>query len=1182
MTKRFIIAFLICIAQIGFAQLDPIRNKAKTTLSTTYDASATTIVLSSGGAAKFPDPSVDGAFNVVWYNSTDYPDAVSDPNYEIVRVTNDPGTDTWTITRAQEGTSATTKNTAGKTYTIFQAFTKKSYDDISAIASSAVTGAGTDLVKVAAALALNDTITQNLTVLGTLQKVLAPTILNPGRDRVTGSVYVSDSTEGTTPHGVLNVNRYGPVSYNALDDISALKAQAFVNSTMPTQPAMMTGIVGRVEVRPGGDYAPPQIIGGSFQADYKSSDTIANADAIVGSVIMNDGTATSRMSVATGVRIPAHAKVLGTVGDAFSAYLADQTIGDGENAAIRLETTGRISWNNDVNLQRASAGTLQLNGTLYTDETRTSGVAVIGSLGNPISNTQLSLIALDTNPFLWVARQTTSTLPQTTLYNFADSVYLYGTKRMTFGSPPVFSFSQTNDPDGGTSPVRVDRSLLLKPYLSPIDSVKVNGTAFEIYSGGNVFSTEDGPAGSGITSLNGLSAGTQTFATGTAGTDFAISSVTSTHTFNIPSSSASNRGLLTSTDWTTFNSKLGTALTSANIFVGNVSNVATGVAVTGDVSISNAGVTAIGPGVIVDADVNASAAIAGSKLQAAGVSNAGAITTGTQSIAGAKTLTSDLIVPAEVYGVGWDASNEVPTKNDVYDKIETISAGGEVNTMSSVGGGLAIFNAKFGVDFPMLSLNAPDFDVVANVIGVDDATWMKDADAFVSTASNGELLYQLDANTIDGIAGVTTTEVGYLAGVTSAIQTQLGTKAPLASPTFTGTVTIPTPFTLGAVSVTPTGTELNFVDGVTSAIQTQLDAKQATISFGAGVETWLGTPTSANFFSALTDESGAAGVVPRFSLTTPAQGDIIFYNGTSWVNLAPSTSGLFLQTQGAAANPIWAAPAGGGTVTHTGGALTLDLPLLGAGGDDIKTSTAANMRSVLSLVVGTDVQAWDADLDYLATFTPTANVKSILNAADYAAIKTLLALVIGTNVQAFDADLDTWSGVTPGTGVGTFLATPSSANLAAAVTGETGSGAAVFGTSPDFTTGATIGSVAIPTISSTNTLTNKRWTARVGSTTSSATPTINTDDVDIYKLTAQAVDITSMTTNLSGTPVDGDILEIQITGTAARAITWGASFVSSTVTLPTTTVTTATLSVVLQYFVTSSYGANKWVCVNSF
>lgn len=132
------------------------------------------------------------------------------------------------------------------------------------------------------------------------------------------------------------------------------------------------------------------------------------------------------------------------------------------------------------------------------------------------------------------------------------------------------------------------------------------------------------------------------------------------------------------------------------------------------------------------------------------------------------------------------------------------------------------------------------------------------------------------------------------------------------------------------------------------------------------------------------------------------------------------------------------------------------------------------------------------------------------------------------------------------------------------------------------------GNVGIGTSSPTEKLTVEggsimgRWKARVGSTTSSATPTINTDNVDIYKLTAQAADITSFTTNLSGTPNDGDILEIQITGTAARAITWGSSFVSSTVTLPTTTVTTATLTVVVQYFTTSSYGNNKWVCVNSF
>jgi hypothetical protein len=59
----------------------------------------------------------------------------------------------------------------------------------------------------------------------------------------------------------------------------------------------------------------------------------------------------------------------------------------------------------------------------------------------------------------------------------------------------------------------------------------------------------------GLTALNGLTAQVQNFATGTTGTDFGISSATSTHTFNLPTASAANRGALSSADWTTFNSK---------------------------------------------------------------------------------------------------------------------------------------------------------------------------------------------------------------------------------------------------------------------------------------------------------------------------------------------------------------------------------------------------------------------------------------------------------------------------------------------------------------------------------------------------------------------------------------------------------------------------------------------------
>lgn len=114
-------------------------------------------------------------------------------------------------------------------------------------------------------------------------------------------------------------------------------------------------------------------------------------------------------------------------------------------------------------------------------------------------------------------------------------------------------------------------------------------------------------------------------------------------------------------------------------------------------------------------------------------------------------------------------------------------------------------------------------------------------------------------------------------------------------------------------------------------------------------------------------------------------------------------------------------------------------------------------------------------------------------------------------------------------------------------------------------------------LTATRTLTNKRITKRTGTTTSSATPTINTDNVDFYSLTAQAEDITSFTTNLSGTPTENQTLWIAITGTAARAITWGASFENGAVTLPTTTVSTTRLDVGFVWNTVTS----KWRCMAS-
>ena len=110
--------------------LDPVKNFAKAILTTGYASGITSIVVSSGEGAEFPLPSTDGAFNLVWWNSTDYGDPADDPFKEIVRCTA-RSTDTFTITRAQEGTSDNDHNIADKDYRIALPYTKKEHDEIS-------------------------------------------------------------------------------------------------------------------------------------------------------------------------------------------------------------------------------------------------------------------------------------------------------------------------------------------------------------------------------------------------------------------------------------------------------------------------------------------------------------------------------------------------------------------------------------------------------------------------------------------------------------------------------------------------------------------------------------------------------------------------------------------------------------------------------------------------------------------------------------------------------------------------------------------------------------------------------------------------------------------------------------------------------------------------------------------
>ena len=135
------------------------------------------------------------------------------------------------------------------------------------------------------------------------------------------------------------------------------------------------------------------------------------------------------------------------------------------------------------------------------------------------------------------------------------------------------------------------------------------------------------------------------------------------------------------------------------------------------------------------------------------------------------------------------------------------------------------------------------------------------------------------------------------------------------------------------------------------------------------------------------------------------------------------------------------------------------------------------------------------------------------------------------------------TGATGGTGsTGATGATGSTG--ATGATGSTGATGATGSTGATGATGATGPLFATPTV-----------------VTQSATPAINTDTTKEATITGLAQAVTSMTTNLTGTPVAGQTLQINITDNATgRALTFGAKFAASgTVALPTTTVASVLL-----------------------
>jgi hypothetical protein len=142
-----------------------------------------------------------------------------------------------------------------------------------------------------------------------------------------------------------------------------------------------------------------------------------------------------------------------------------------------------------------------------------------------------------------------------------------------------------------------------------------------------------------------------------------------------------------------------------------------------------------------------------------------------------------------------------------------------------------------------------------------------------------------------------------------------------------------------------------------------------------------------------------------------------------------------------------------------------------------------------------------------------------------------------------------------------------------------------FLTTPIISTITNSGTLTLPTgtdilvaNNNTATLTNKRITPRVQPiSTNSGTYTLDTNSYDMFVITGQTATIMSITT--TGTPTNGQKLWLSITGTAAVGFTLDNSyFESSTVSLPTTTVSTARLDIGFVWN-ESSTPSGKWRCV---
>jgi len=532
---------------------------------------------------------------------------------------------------------------------------------------------------------------------------------------------------------------------------------------------------------------------------------------------------------------------------------------------------------------------------------------------------------------------------------------------------------------------------------------------------------------------------------------------------------------------TTGNAATATALATGRTIslTGDVTGTTGSFNGTSDVTMT----ASIGTGVIVNADVNAAAAIDKTKISGTAV-----------TVADTGTVTSTMIANDTIVNADINTSAQI-----AYSKINAINSIVDADINASA----AITKTKISGT----AITAADTGTVTSTMIADGTIVNADINAAAA----------IDWTKLGISSTVSSTEIGYVDGVTSAIQTQLDAKlptataastyAPLASPALTGVPTAPTaaantnttqiattayvqteltdliggaPGALDTLNelATALSNDASYSTTITTALATKLPLAGGTmtgaVAMGANKITGLGTPTVS------TDASTKAYVDTMLPLAGGTMSGAIAMGTNKITGLGTPTTGTDAVTKAYADAILVGAPGNlTGPITSVGAATSIasqtgtgtkfvvdTSPTLVTPNIGVATATSVNGTTIPTskTLVATDSTQYVVPSQtgnsgkYLTTDGTTSSWGAV---AGYSA-PTLGSTSIASGATVTNVDGLTVNSTTIPTSatlaktadkLSAFAAT-TSAELAGVISDETGSGSLVFGTSPTITPAA--------------------------------------------------------------------------------------------------------------------------------